>query len=415
MKNRKIAQKLKESYQSKTGRILILTGARQTGKTTLARHLYPGYEYLSIEDPVMRTEYSTLTASQWKSLYPQAILDEVQKEPRLIESVKSVYDQWPEPRYILLGSSQLLLLQKVKESLAGRCVIFEIYPLTLPELRTGNWDEPVNESLFQQILTGTENDVFLPSFRLDKQMVNKEKAWDHLLTFGAYPAVSDELITPREKYEWLDNYVKTYLERDIRDLATFRDLEPFVKCQRYMAQNTGRLLNASGVAGQLGLSVKTVQRYIRYFELSYQSVILPGWSKNPNKRLTRMEKFHFLDHGILQTILRKKGGITGEEFESIVVSEIVKQISTVSMNIPLYHLRTYDGKEVDLILEFPDSYLAFEIKKSEKITPREAKNLIGLEHILDKPLKHAYILSNDHKTHQIQKNITAVNVNMFLG
>jgi hypothetical protein len=121
------------------GRIIILTGARQTGKTTLARNAFPGYAFLSIEDPILRQSYAGLSAAQWRDLYPRAILDEVQKQPVLIESIKSVYDQWPEPRYILLGSSQLLLLEKVKESLAGRCHIVELFPLTLPELGTESW------------------------------------------------------------------------------------------------------------------------------------------------------------------------------------------------------------------------------------------------------------------------------------
>lgn len=120
MKNRKTGDQILKSINSKTGRILVLTGARQTGKTTLVRKLFPEYEYISVEDPVMRGQYSQLTASQWKTLYPHAILDEVQKETSLIESIKSVYDQWTEPKYILLGSSQLLLLGKVKESLAGK-------------------------------------------------------------------------------------------------------------------------------------------------------------------------------------------------------------------------------------------------------------------------------------------------------
>ena len=97
MKSRKISEYISFTNQSKLGRIIVLTGARQTGKTTLARHLFPDYEYLSIEDPVMRGQYARLTASQWRTLYPVAILDEVQKEPVLIESVKSVYDQWEEP------------------------------------------------------------------------------------------------------------------------------------------------------------------------------------------------------------------------------------------------------------------------------------------------------------------------------
>ena len=132
MKARHLSSYISNIAAGKTGRIIVFTGARQTGKTTLARHLFPDYEYITIEDPVTVGAFLKLTAAQWQKMYPQAILDEVQKEPVLIESIKAVYDQWQEPRYVLLGSSQLLLLSKVRESLAGRCVIVEMYPLSLP-------------------------------------------------------------------------------------------------------------------------------------------------------------------------------------------------------------------------------------------------------------------------------------------
>jgi predicted AAA+ superfamily ATPase len=120
MHNRTIIAGVRRAQESAIGRIIVFTGARQTCKTTLARQCFPGYTFLSIEDPVMRQQYSALTAAQWHSLYPQAVLDKIQKEPALIESVKSVYDQWSDDRYVLTGSSQLLLLEKAPESLAGR-------------------------------------------------------------------------------------------------------------------------------------------------------------------------------------------------------------------------------------------------------------------------------------------------------
>ncbi len=117
-----------------------------------------------------------MNAGQWKSLYPRAILDEVQKEASLIESIKSVYDQWAEPRYVLLGSSQLLLLQKVKESLAGRVSFFEIFPLTLPELATHSWNDEVKKSLFTRLLTEDDLPEILPSWLLDQEMPKKQSA-----------------------------------------------------------------------------------------------------------------------------------------------------------------------------------------------------------------------------------------------
>ena len=114
MKNRKIASFVLQKSQSKFGRILVITGARQTGKTTLVKKVFPGYIYIPVEDPVIRNTYLNLTAQQWAKLYPNALIDEVQKGTALIENIKATYDQFDEPRYVLLGSSQLLLMEKVE-------------------------------------------------------------------------------------------------------------------------------------------------------------------------------------------------------------------------------------------------------------------------------------------------------------
>ena len=415
MKNRKIAPVLLQKSMSKFGRILVLTGARQTGKTTLVRRIFPDYQYLSIEDPVLQNSYLQLSASQWETLYPKAILDEIQKEPQLIESIKATYDQWEEPRYILLGSSQLLLMEKVRESLAGRCTIFEILPLTLPELRTMNWDESVSDSLFQQGLKNAFDGDYTPSFLLDKNYAEKMQAYHHYLHFGGYPAVSGEDETEDEKFDWLHNYVRTYLERDVRDLAAFRDLEPFVQLQHYLALNTGNLINASSIAKQLGVTSKTVQRYIKYFEMSYQAIVLPSWSKNQNKRLVKSSKIHYMDQGIVQAVLNKRGGMTGNEYESAIIAEIYKQAKNAQSTVQFYFLRTFDNKEVDLLLEFPDYYLAFEIKMATKVTQTDAKHLMALQEIIDKPLKKAFILSNDVETKHFDEKTVALHAAMFLA
>ncbi|GHV75993.1 ATPase [Spirochaetia bacterium] len=416
MKARRIAPWIQKHAVGKTGRILVFTGARQTGKTTLTRQIFPDYHYLSIEDPVSRAQYERLNAEQWKTLYPRAILDEVQKAPSLVESIQSVYDQWEEPRYILLGSSQLLLLEKVRESLAGRCTIVELFPLTVPELRTDGWHDTVRDSVFQQCLLHPDKlPDFLPSFVLDPDMARKQCVWDFYLRYGGYPALTDAELDDEKRVQWLRDYVRTYLERDIRDLTTFRDLEPFVKLQIYLAQQTGLTINASTMAVQLGVSVKTVQRYIRYFELSYQALILPAWSRNMNKRLTKAPKLHYLDNGVLQAVLQKHGGTTGAEFESVVVAELYKQIRTLCIDAKLYHVRTHDGAEIDVLLELPFGYFAFEIKMSEKVRTIDAKHFKMLDDMLDKPFLHGFVLSNDRDTEQFADNITALNAAYFLG
>ncbi len=416
MHNREIKSTIQNIATKKTGRIIVLTGARQTGKTTLAKKLFDDFEYLSIEDPILRSQFASLSATQWKDLYPKAILDEVQKEPVLIESIKSVYDQWDFPRYVLLGSSQLLLLQKVKESLAGRVSIFEIFPLTLPELATKCWEEPIKKSIFIDMVTNDEDPDFLPSFLLDKSISSKLSAWDHYHKFGAYPTLSDEQLDENDKYRWLSNYVKTYLERDLRDLANFKDLEPFVKLQKLLAAHTATLFNASEFAKRIGLNSKTVQRYIQYFEISYQLISIPAWHSNIHKRLSKMSKIHVMDYGILQAILQKRGGMTGNEYESALVTEIYKQLKNNEINAQMFHLRTHDGKEVDLLIEFENYFFAFEMKQTDSVSVSDARHLRNLEEILDKPIRQSFILSADPRTQYFYDGkVIAVHFAMFLG
>ena len=415
MKNREETKNIKDKATSALGRIIVLTGARQTGKTTVAKQCFPDYTYISLEDPVQRSDYLSLNARQWRELFPYAILDEVQKTPALIESVKSVYDQFAEPRYLLLGSSQFLLLEKVRESLAGRCVILEMFPLTLPEMLTSNFEEPVNQSFFVKYMQNkTDQNNLLPTFSFDNHFAEKRRAYDFALQFGGYPALTNETLSDDERREWLSNYVSTFLERDIRDLAAFRDLEPYIKLQRYLANITGGMVNFSSIAKETGVSVPTVQRYVRYMELSYQAFLLPSWFANPLKKLVKSPKVHFMDTGILRSILQKQGKLSGDEFESFIVAEIYKQIKNNHLPIKCYYLRTMDGREVDLLLEAEDGFTAIEVKATENADKSDAKNLFNLQEILNKPLKHSFILSNDNKAKHFDENITAMHAAAFL-
>lgn len=415
-KRRQIGAKILELKGKPYGRILVFTGARQVGKTTLVRQILSDYTYLSIEDPIKRKSFLSLTAQQWQTHYPKAILDEVQKEPQLIESIKATYDTYSDVRYVLLGSSQLLLMEKVKESLAGRCVIYELYPLTLPELETQGWNDTIRRSVWQNLLTETPQHFEpLPSFLLDERMAQKQAAWQHYTQFGGYPALVAEDMTTDDRYLWLTNYVHTYLERDVRDLASFRDLDPFIKLQHATALYTGCVLNASNFARDLGVTSKTVQRYLEYLRLSYQVLILPAWERNSTKRLVKAPKIHFMDHGVLQAVLQKRGGMTGAEFESLIVAELYKQAKNIFANVSFFHLRTQDGKEIDLLVETQDGYYAFEIKMADHVSQSDARHLMQVEPILDKPLLQGFVLSNDTETHQFSDRVCAVNAAMFLG
>ncbi|MEN8138991.1 MAG: ATP-binding protein [Bacteroidota bacterium] len=413
MHNRKQSYPISNKSKSKFGRIIVVTGARQTGKTTLVKSVFKNFKYISIEDPITVEDYKKLSASQWGNLYPRAILDEIQKEPQLIESIKAVYDQFDDSQYILLGSSQIMLLKKVKESLAGRCLIFELFPLTLPELLTNSWGDDVIESYFQKILSQKEVGD-LVSILLDENYSNKTRVYDYYLKFGGYPAITDNSLSTSDRYDWLRNYVQTYFERDIRDLAEIRNLEPFTKTQKLLAINTAQLTNYSQIAADAGVSSKTVQRFLEYSNISYQTITLQAWARNSKKRLVKSPKVHFTDVGVLRTILNKKDDLNGHEFESAMIAEIYKQAKNLNLNNSFYHLRTSDRREIDLLIETEKGYIAIEIKKTENIRAVDARHFKNLEYLLDKPIIHKYILSNDTEIKYLNYGVVAMPAVQFL-
>jgi predicted AAA+ superfamily ATPase len=415
MKSRSIKYAILDKSQHDSGRIIILTGARQTGKTTLAKHAFPDLKYIPVDDPVMLSKYTSLTAAQWHDYYPHAVLDEVQKAPVLVESIKSVYDQFPDANYVLTGSSQLLLLNKVKESLAGRCAIFEIFPLTIPEVITENWEEEIRLSVLQKLLQSSELPGLLPSFMMDPDYARREGAFQYYLKNGGFPVLTKNSMDDDERYDWLTNYVRTYLERDVRDLADFKSLEPFVMVQRMTALMTGNLLNYSELARDAGVSLNTAKRFVTYLEISYQALLLQPWSRNSMKRLVKSPKLHYLDPGVQKAIIQKNGFLSGNEFESAVIAEIYKQVKNIQFPCIFYHLRTVDGREVDLLIETEKGYYAIELKMTAHVSDSDARHLTGLDSFLDKPLLYSFVLSNDPVVRNISEKILAVPAAMFLS
>jgi len=395
---------------------MVLTGARQTGKTTLVRSSLADYAYLSLEDPLMRPDFLALPATQWQQQYPVAILDEIQKAPRLVESIKAVYDLYPDTRYILLGSSQILSMEKIRESLAGRVSLVELYPLTFAEMLTTSWDDPVADSrLIQWLGNGAPVDFLRGIPRQEMRYAQVCRVLETYLQFGAMPALADETLAAADKYEWLSNYIRTYLQRDVPDLANLRDLEPFVRAQKTLSSMTGNLLNFASLANQAGITAKTAKRFVTYLEISYQIILLQPWFRNSYKRLSKAPKVHFIDPGIQRTLLGRQGLPSGSEFESAVIAEIYKQIQNSRLPVTFYHLRTADGREVDLLLEMEAGFIPLEIKMTDRVVASDARHLRQLSDILDKPVLHSLVLSNDGRIQALDKGITAVPIAWFLG
>lgn len=369
---------------------MVLTGARQTGKTTLASKLFSDHVLLSMEDPVVRPEFSRLTAKDWAARYPKAVIDEVQKLPTLLETIKACYDQFDNVRYVLLGSSQIMLMKRIQETMAGRVAIHNLFPLTLPEFMTSSWEERTQESRLVNWLSESPSsdpgDFLTGIVAINERYAEAKKIWDYYLEWGGMPALVQSDFTPEDRRNWLEDYFATYLQRDLSDLARLNDLEPFVRAQQAIALKTSKTINYSELGRLAGVTSPTAKKFMRYLEISYQVLQLPAFYRNPEKRLSKQPKIVFLDPGVRRGILRKRGMIDGLEWESAVISEIFKQIKTAFLPISFYHLRTLDGKEVDLLLECEDGFVAVECKMAHRIVPTDFRTIKSLPSILDKPL-----------------------------
>ena len=237
---------------------------------------FPDYEYISLEDPVLRSQYTSLSAPMWANSFPRAILDEVQKAPSLIESIKAVYDQYDQPRYLLLGSSRILLMEQIRESLAGRCQLLELYPLSLPEMLTESWDDELREStLVRWVREGVDLSELPAVPQADDRMARATACFARYLQVGGYPVLWKEDVHDDDARDWLYGYVQTYLQRDVRDLAEIRNLEPFVLAQQMTARLRDNWLTIPPWQGRRELRQKrhsvssgTCRRATRFFPCS---------------------------------------------------------------------------------------------------------------------------------------------------
>ncbi len=419
MKNRNIKAALSRRLAGPLGNVVLVMGARQTGKTTLLRHLCPDYAYVSFDDPVVRPQLLSMSAVDWLASYRRVILDEVQKAPVMFDTVKAMVDMRPDCRVVLSGSSQIMLMERVKESLAGRVSIFEMYPLTLPEMSTEGWDDPLRGSRLCRFLTDNSRDprVFSGIPQADEGYAKQKRIWERYLNVGAMPLVWKEPFSGNEEdcVVWLHDYVRTYLQRDLRDLVMLRELEPFVLAQKSVAARTAGVLNAANLARDAQISPSSARRFLTYLEISYQIIQLRPWFGNQSKRLVKSPKLHMLDPGVMRAILGKREELSGAEFESAVVAEIVKQLKSLDIPAAPCFLRTHDGLELDLLLELEDGFIPVEIKRSDHITRHDARHLFGVQAILDKPVIMGLLLSNDPRVQAFSDKVMALPVAWALG
>jgi len=374
-------------------RLALLTGARQTGKTTLALLKYPDLRYINLDAPENREAIRGMSTASWSKSVGNAVIDEAQKEPSLFEKVKFAFDRGAISFSLLLGSSQILLLKKIRETLAGRISIYELWPLLIGELTSESGTQPPSSPLIDRLFSSQDlNRIFrdVPEVLLVSDDSRIQEAEKHLLNWGGMPALLP--LSAEERWKWLRDYQFTYLERDLGDLARLDDLVPFRTFQKLAALRSARLLNYSELARDASLSVDTARRYLEYLRLSYQTVLLPPYHRNITSSVIKTPKLYWLDVGIVRSLSGFRGDLSGEIYETMVVSEMIKWMKTVQRQEEIYFYRTRSGLELDILLQTEKGMIGMEIKARTSVAAADLRPMREVAKGLGKEWRGGFVV-----------------------
>lgn len=331
--------------------VISLTGPRQSGKTTLSRHIFPDLPYINMENVQTLIHFQENPVSFLNSFKCGVIIDEAQLEPGIFKALQVVVDDdlynEKERIFIITGSSNFSLMSKISESMAGRVLPLTLLPLSVKEILD-----------FHKETISTSDFMFL----------------------GGYPKV---WISSKEKKNILiQSYIDTYVEKDLRQLLNIKDLNKFIKFLGLCAGRTGTELNRSSIAVETGVTVATIDSWLSVLEASYIIWLLKPWSTNLNKRLTKSPKLYFYDTGLLCSLLGIREAqqlefhpIRGQIFENMVINNFVKAALNSGNKPNLFFFRNKTGREIDLIYETSLGLKLFEIKASTGFNPDYFKNM----------------------------------------
>jgi hypothetical protein len=354
---RSIIEQLK-IYKSKYP-ILALTGPRQSGKTTLLRELFPDYTYLSLENPDLRT-FAENDPNGFFDKYSQfCIFDEVQRVPQLFSYLQTIVDEKKiMGQFILSGSQNFHLIKNITQSLAGRVALFKLFPFDFTELRAANL---------------------------------MEDDYVKMLLKGFYPAIYDRDIPSQIFYS---NYIQTYVERDITELVSIRDIRTFRTFLTLCAARAGQLLNLNSLAKDCGITQPTAKAWISLLESSYILFLVQPYYKNFDKRVIKSPKLYFYDTGLLCHLLKIKdskqikfNSYKGNLFENMIVAEYIKQNYHQNKMEEFWFWRDSGGHEVDLIRQDDDLLNVIEIKSTKTITSDLFKEMNYFEALAKSEIK----------------------------
>ena len=337
--------------------VITVTGPRQSGKTTMLKHIFPHLHYYSLEDLDTRS-FAMEDPVRFLHLHEDGmILDEVHNYPELLSYIQGIVDEQPQKKFVLSGSSNFALLKKVSQSLAGRSDVFELMPLSIEEVK--GQIEYVDDA-------------------------------DQLLYQGLYPAVCSCKNIPKFLYP---SYVKTYLERDVRDLLNVKDIRLFNMFLKLCAGRIGSVFNASEIAGEIGVSSKTIQAWVSILQASYVVYLLPPYFENSRKRLTKSPKMYFCDTGLACTLLGIESAeqlafdkMRGHLFENLIVVELLKRRLNEGKESNLYFYRDSNQNEVDILVNNGSSLDAIEVKSAMTYNPSFEKALLKVNEWVNPPV-----------------------------
>lgn len=347
--------------------VAVLTGARQTGKSTLARQpeLFGDRTYITLDDILLR-DLARRDPELILDRAERLVIDEVQHAPDLLLAIKRrVDDQRTSGRYILTGSSNLLLQQNISESLAGRAGYGTLWPLTRREQlgfgSAGCWTDLLSEP--------TSN---WPTLLADQ--IPPREPWQPLARRGGYPVPSYELGNESQRGQWFDGYAATYLERDLRQLSAVENLADLRRLMTALCLRLGGLANQAELGRDLALASTTVQRYLNLLEVSYQLVRVPGYSANRTRRLIKAPKIYWSDTGLAMHIAGETEP-RGAHLENIVLTDLLAWSAGATGRPQVLHWRTATGAEVDFVIELPGRLLPIEVKAATRLRQSDARHL----------------------------------------
>lgn len=327
--------------------LVAVLGPRQAGKTMLARKAFPALAYVSLEDLDMR-HYAAQDPRGFLQQYQSgAIIDEAQLVPSLFSYLQTHVDLADKPgQFVLTGSHNFLLMESISQSLAGRVAILQLLPLSFSELKAGG---------------------HLP------------QQYEQLIVTGSYPRIYRDQLEP---YAWYQNYIRTYVERDLRQVKNVLDLSSFQLFMKLCAGRVGQTINLSALASECGITHKTAKEWLGVLQVSGLIVLLQPYYRNFNKRLVKMPKLYFVDTGIACALL----GITdhqhlhshfarGALFENLIILELIKTRLNQNQPLDFHYWRDQAGHEVDCVFEIEQMLRALEIKSGRTINSDYFKQL----------------------------------------